>query len=67
MLAIRAQRAFDGEQAIAGGALVLTNGGRISVLAHRVETALVVRTLEWPADDEQPPGSKGQQRYMSPS
>jgi imidazolonepropionase-like amidohydrolase len=29
VLAIRAQRAFDGEQAIAGGALVLTDGGRI--------------------------------------
>jgi hypothetical protein len=37
-----------------------------SVLVHRVETALVVRTpgvaRGWPADDEQPPGSKGQQR-----
>jgi hypothetical protein len=37
-----------------------------SVLVHRVETALVVRTLGvargWPADDEQRPGSKGQQR-----
>jgi hypothetical protein len=37
-----------------------------SVLIHRVETALVVRTLgvdrARPADDEQPPGSKGQQR-----
>jgi hypothetical protein len=33
-----------------------------SVLVHRVETALVVRTPEWPADDKQPPGSKGQQR-----
>jgi hypothetical protein len=36
------------------------------VLVHRVETALVVRTpgvaRGWPADDEQPPGSKGQQR-----
>jgi hypothetical protein len=36
------------------------------VLVHRVETALVVRTpgvaRVWPADDEQPPGSKGQQR-----
>jgi hypothetical protein len=36
------------------------------VLAHRVETALVVRTLGvargWPADDQQLPGSKGQQR-----
>jgi hypothetical protein len=35
-------------------------------LVHRVETALVVRTLGvariWPADDEQPPVSKGQQR-----
>src|SRR5215218_10189823 len=29
VLAIRAERAFDGEQAIAGGALVLTDGGRI--------------------------------------
>jgi hypothetical protein len=33
------------------------------VLVHRVETALVVRTRgsgpRWPADDEQPPGSKG--------
>jgi hypothetical protein len=38
-----------------------------SVLVHRVEMALVIRTLEWPADDEQPPGSKGQQRYTSPS
>ena len=37
-----------------------------SVLVHRVETALVVRTLGvargWPADDDQPSGSKGQQR-----
>jgi hypothetical protein len=37
-----------------------------SVLVHRVETALVVRTpgvaRDWPADDEQLPGSKGQQR-----
>jgi hypothetical protein len=37
-----------------------------SVLVHRVEAALVVRTLGvargWPADEEQPPGSKGQQR-----
>jgi hypothetical protein len=37
-----------------------------SVRVHRVETALVVRTLgvarAWPADDEQRPGSKGQQR-----
>jgi hypothetical protein len=37
-----------------------------SVLVHRVETALVVRTpgvaRVWPGDDEQPPGSKGQQR-----
>jgi hypothetical protein len=36
------------------------------VLVHRVEAALVVRTLGvargWPADDQQPPGSKGQQR-----
>jgi hypothetical protein len=35
-----------------------------SVLVHRVETALVVRTLGvahgWPADDQQRPGSKGQ-------
>jgi imidazolonepropionase-like amidohydrolase len=29
VLAIRAGRAFDGEQALAGGALVLTDGGRI--------------------------------------
>jgi hypothetical protein len=33
-----------------------------SVLVHRVETALVVRTLGaargWPADDEQSPGSR---------
>jgi hypothetical protein len=37
-----------------------------SVLVHRVETALVVRTLgvarAWSAGDEQRPGSKGQQR-----
>jgi hypothetical protein len=37
-----------------------------SALVHRVETALVVRTpgvaRVWPADDEQRPGSKGQQR-----
>jgi hypothetical protein len=37
-----------------------------SVLVHRVEAALVVRTLGvargWPADDEQRAGSKGQQR-----
>jgi hypothetical protein len=37
-----------------------------SVLVHRVETALVVRTLGvargCPEDDEQRPGSKGQQR-----
>jgi hypothetical protein len=37
-----------------------------SVLVHRVETALVVRTPAvargWPADEEQPSGSKGQQR-----
>jgi hypothetical protein len=32
------------------------------VLVHRVEAALVVRTLAWPADDQQLPGSKGQQR-----
>jgi hypothetical protein len=36
------------------------------ILVHHVETALVVRTLGvargWPADDEQLPGSKGQQR-----
>ena len=36
------------------------------VLVHRVEAALVVRTLGvargWPADDQQPPGSKGQPR-----
>lgn len=36
------------------------------VLVHRVETALVVRTLGvargWPADDQQLPSSKGQQR-----
>jgi hypothetical protein len=36
------------------------------VLVHRVEAALVVRTLgvarDWPADDQQLPGSKGQQR-----
>ena len=37
-----------------------------SILVNRVETALVVRTpgvaRGWPADDEQAPGSKGQQR-----
>lgn len=37
-----------------------------TVLVHRVATALVVRTpgvaRVWPADDEQPPGRKGQQR-----
>ena len=37
-----------------------------SVLVHRVETALGVRTRgvarAWPADDEQRPVSKGQQR-----
>jgi hypothetical protein len=37
-----------------------------SILVHRVETALVVLTPElaraWPADDQQRPGSKGQQR-----
>ena len=37
-----------------------------SVLVHRVEAALVVRTPAvargWPADDEQRAGSKGQQR-----
>jgi hypothetical protein len=37
-----------------------------SVLAHRIEAALVVLTPElaraWPADDQQRPGSKGQQR-----
>jgi hypothetical protein len=37
-----------------------------TVLVHRVEAALVVRPLGvargWPADDEQPSGSKGQQR-----
>jgi hypothetical protein len=37
-----------------------------SVLVHRVATALVVRTpgvaRGWPADDEQPPDSKGQQQ-----
>jgi hypothetical protein len=36
------------------------------VLVHRVEAALVVRTLGvargWPADDQQLPGSKGHQR-----
>jgi hypothetical protein len=36
------------------------------VLVHRVEAALVVRTLGvtrgWPADDQQLPDSKGQQR-----
>jgi hypothetical protein len=37
-----------------------------SVLVHRVDTELVVRTLGvargWPADDEQRPATKGQQR-----
>jgi hypothetical protein len=37
-----------------------------SVLVHRVEAALVVLTpgvaRAWPADDQQRPGSKGQQR-----
>jgi hypothetical protein len=37
-----------------------------SVLVHRVEAALVVRTLDvargWPADDQQLPDSKGHQR-----
>jgi hypothetical protein len=37
-----------------------------TVLVHRIETALVVRTAGvarvWPADDEQRPVSKGQQR-----
>jgi hypothetical protein len=37
-----------------------------SMLVHRIEAALVVRTLGvargWPADDGQLPGSKGQQR-----
>jgi hypothetical protein len=42
-----------------------------SVLVHRVETALVVRTLGvargWPADDEQRSGSKGNSGKRAPS
>ena len=41
-----------------------------SVLVHRVETRLVVRTpgvaRGWPADDKQLPDSKGQQRSTNP-
>ena len=48
------------------GQVTVVKHADTSVLVHRVETALVVRTLGvaggWPADDEQRPGSKGQQR-----
>jgi hypothetical protein len=48
------------------GQVTVVQHADTGVLVHRVETALVVRTLGvargWPADDEQPPGSKGQQR-----
>jgi hypothetical protein len=46
--------------------VTVVQDARTSVLVHRVETTLVVRTLGvariWPAADQQRPGSKGQQR-----
>jgi hypothetical protein len=46
--------------------VTIVKGADTSVLVHRVETALVLRTpgvaRAWPADDEQRPGSRGQQR-----
>jgi hypothetical protein len=48
------------------GRVMVVKDADTSVLVHHVETALVVRTLGvargWPADDEQPPVSKGPQR-----
>jgi hypothetical protein len=46
------------------GRVTVVKDAGTSVLVHRVETALVVRTAGvargWPADDEQRAGSKGQ-------
>ena len=46
------------------GRVTVVRDADTSVLVHRVETALVVRTAGvargWPADDEQPAGRKGQ-------
>jgi hypothetical protein len=51
---------------VTAGRLTVVQEADTSVLVHRVETALVVRipgvARVWPADDEQPPASKGQQR-----
>jgi hypothetical protein len=48
------------------GRVTVVQDADTGVLVHRVETALVVRTLGvarvWSAGDEQRPGSKGQQR-----
>jgi hypothetical protein len=51
---------------VTAGRLTVVQEADTSVLVHRVETALVVRTpgvaRGWPADDEQRAGSRGQQR-----
>jgi hypothetical protein len=64
-LAGRRRNASAGVEVTTGRVTVVKDADT-SVLVHRVETALVVRTPAvtrgWPADDEQPPGSKGQQR-----
>jgi hypothetical protein len=48
------------------GRVTVVQDAATGVLVHRVETALVVHTRgvarAWPADDEQRPVSKGQQR-----
>jgi hypothetical protein len=48
------------------GRVTVVKDAATSVLVHRVETALVVRTpgmaRGWPADDEQRAGSRGQPR-----
>jgi hypothetical protein len=64
-LAGRRRDASAGVEVITRRITVVQEPGT-SVLVHRVETALVVRTPRvargWPADDEQRPGSNGQQR-----
>jgi hypothetical protein len=51
---------------VTAGRLTVVQEADTSILLHRVETALVVRTpgvaRVWPADDEQRAGSKGHQR-----
>jgi hypothetical protein len=64
-LASRRPPASAGVEVTTGRVTVVKDAGT-SVLVHRVETALVVRTLGvargWPADDQHRAGSKGQQR-----